>query len=90
MLATDKLGDLNVCGLSAIDACLRQWISVRRMPKDVGCYNRCWLLPLTCLCSVLGDNTISISKDGIAQLGPMVRSQVRVLMGADLIKAYRP
>ena len=65
MLATDKLGDLNVCGLSAIDACLRQWISVRPMPKDVGCYKRCWLLPPTCLCSVLGDNTISISKDGM-------------------------
>ena len=34
--------------------------------------------------SVHGDNTTSISNDVIAQLGPMVQSQVRILTGVDL------
>ena len=34
--------------------------------------------------SVRGDNTTPIGNDGIAQLGPMVQSRVRVPAGADL------
>ena len=36
MSATDTLGHRDVLGLSAIDPCPRQWISVRTMHKDVG------------------------------------------------------
>ena len=36
MSATDTLGHWDVHGLSAIDPCLRQWICVCTMPKDVG------------------------------------------------------
>ena len=36
MSATDMLGHRDVRGLSAIDPCWRQWISICTMPKDVG------------------------------------------------------
>ena len=44
MSATDTLGHQDVHGLFALDPCLRQWISVCTMPKDVDLlyYNWCW------------------------------------------------
>ena len=35
MSATNMLGHQDVLGLSAIDPCLRQWISILTIPKDV-------------------------------------------------------
>ena len=83
MSATETLGHRDVGGLSAIDYRLRQWICVCTKPKDVGMP----LLPVVGNrphMSVRGDNTMPISNDGIARLGPMVWSQVRVPAGADL------
>ena len=75
MSASDMLGHRDVRGLSAIDPCPRQWISVCTMPKDVGMP----LYPVLVTAphmSVSGDNTTPISYDGIARLGPMVGSRV--------------
>ena len=76
--AFDMLGHQDVHGLSAIDPCLRQGISIRTMPKDVGMPLKPVLVTAPHM-SVHGDNTTP--NDGIARLGPMVRSQVRVLGG---------
>ena len=87
MSATDTLGHWDVRGLTSIDFCLRQWISVRTMPKDVG-------MPLYSVLVtdphlfVRGDNTIPISNEGIARLCPMVWSQVQFPVWGGL-KAYR-
>ena len=82
MSATDTLGHQDVRGLSAIDPHRRQWISVT-MCKDVGMSLKP-VLVTTPHMSVRGDNTTPISNDGIAGLGPMVRSRVQVPAGADL------
>ena len=51
------VGHRDVCGLSATDPCLRQWISFRTMPKYVGM--PLWLVLVTTPhMSVRGDNTL--------------------------------
>ena len=69
-------------------ACLQQ-ILIRDSGLASALCPGCWHAIITSVgnhphMSVHEDNTTPISNDGIARLGPMVWSQVRVPVGADL------
>ena len=57
MSATDMVGHRDVHGLSGIDPCSRQWISVHTKPKYVGIPSQL-VFVTTPHMSVCGDNTV--------------------------------